>query len=121
MGFGEDDQTRDALRTGFDRAAEDYERTRPICPPRLFGDLIDLAGLEAGRLFCRGGEPAPSLAGSLPCRGLPANLATQSNARALGEAGRAEFLARVRRRLESLGRPPLTATFVGYLIVGRRA
>jgi hypothetical protein len=32
----------------------------------------------------------------------------------------AEFLARVKRRLESLGSPPLTATFVGYLAVGRR-
>ena len=48
MGFVADDQTRDALRTGFDRAAEDYQRTRPVCPPQLFGDLIDLAGLEAG-------------------------------------------------------------------------
>jgi hypothetical protein len=50
-----------------------------------------------------------------------ANLATQSSTRALGEARSAEFLARVRRRLESLGWPQLTATFVGYLIVGRRA
>jgi SAM-dependent methyltransferase len=49
-----------------------------------------------------------------------ANLATQSGTRALGEARRDEFLARVRRRLESLGRPRLTATFVGYLTVGRR-
>jgi hypothetical protein len=32
------------LRTGFDRAAEDYQRTRPVCPPQLFDDLIDLAG-----------------------------------------------------------------------------
>ena len=50
-----------------------------------------------------------------------ANLATQSSTRALGGARGAEFLARVRRRLESLGWPRLTATFVGYLIVGRRA
>jgi hypothetical protein len=41
-------------------------------------------------------------------------------ARALGEARSAEFLARVRHRLESLGWPQLTATFVGYLTVGRR-
>ena len=44
----EDDPGRDRLRTGFDRAAEDYQRTRPVCPPQLFDDLIDLAGLEAG-------------------------------------------------------------------------
>lgn len=49
-----------------------------------------------------------------------ANLATQSGTRALGEARSAEFLARVRRRLESFGWPQLTATFVGYLTVGRR-
>lgn len=36
------------LRAGFDRAAEDYQRTRPVCPPQLFDDLIQLAGLEAG-------------------------------------------------------------------------
>jgi hypothetical protein len=49
-----------------------------------------------------------------------ANLATQSGTHALGEARRAEFLARVRDRLEALGWPRLTATFVGYLSVGRR-
>jgi SAM-dependent methyltransferase len=47
-------------------------------------------------------------------------LATQSTTRALGEARRADFLARVRRRLERHGWPELTATFVGYLVVGRR-
>jgi hypothetical protein len=49
-----------------------------------------------------------------------ANLATQSGTHALGETRSAEFLARVRNRLESRGWPQLTATFVGYLIVGRR-
>ena len=92
----EDDPRRSSLRTGFDRAAEDYRRTRPVCPPRLFDDLVDRAGLRA------------------------ANLATQSGTRALGEARREEFLTRVRHRLESLGRPRLTATFVGLLTVGRR-
>jgi SAM-dependent methyltransferase len=47
-------------------------------------------------------------------------LATQSSTRALGRAASAEFLARVRSRLESLGWPTLTATFVGLLTVGRR-
>jgi SAM-dependent methyltransferase len=49
-----------------------------------------------------------------------ANLATQSSTYALGEARSAGFLSRVRNRLESLGSPQLTATFVGYLTVGRR-
>ena len=49
-----------------------------------------------------------------------ANLATQSSTRALGPARTAEFLARVRHRLESLGWPELTATFVGYLTVAQR-
>jgi SAM-dependent methyltransferase len=44
----EDDPRREHLRAGFNRAAEDYQRTRPVCPPQLFDDLIDLAGLEAG-------------------------------------------------------------------------
>jgi protein-L-isoaspartate O-methyltransferase len=47
MDFVSDEQRR-GLRAGFDRAAEDYQRTRPVCPPQLFDDLIELAGLEAG-------------------------------------------------------------------------
>jgi SAM-dependent methyltransferase len=49
-----------------------------------------------------------------------ANLATQSSTHELGSERAAEFLARVRRRLEGLGSPDLTATFVGHLTVGRR-
>jgi SAM-dependent methyltransferase len=261
----EDDARRHALRTGFNRAAADYQRTRPVCPPQLFDDLTDLAGLEAGdrviEIGCGTGQatlplaerglavtavelgadlsaiarrrltgfPAAevvtcsfenwqpqcgpfdavvavsslhwidqklryskphellrsggtmSVAGCLwarPSDGDPfwidvqedyravgfegspppppdqigvqhlppealsffeevaslrypfqmlysapdyvANLATQSGTHALGEARSAEFLARVRHRLESLGWPELTATFVGYLTVGRR-
>jgi hypothetical protein len=47
-------------------------------------------------------------------------LATQSSTRATGEARRATFLARVSDRLDSLGWPELTATFVAVLTVGRR-
>lgn len=260
-----DDDSRHRLRTGFDRLAEDYQRTRPVCPPQLFDDLIRSAGLQAGdrvveigcgtgqatvplaerglavtavelgpdlaaiarrrlsafpeaevvtcsfedwqpndaefgaavavnslhwidpelryakphRLLRTGGamvmagcmwaQPADAgrfwtdvqadyravgYAGDPPpspeqigLRHLPpeawslfeevaslrypfevryraedylANLATQSSTYALGEARSAEFLARVRRRLESLGSPPLTAAFVGYLAVGLR-
>ncbi|MBO0818859.1 MAG: methyltransferase domain-containing protein [Actinobacteria bacterium] len=50
-----------------------------------------------------------------------ANLATQSGTRALGEARLTEFLQRVRSRLESLGSPRLTASFVGRLAIARRA
>lgn len=253
------------MRAGFDRAAEDYQRTRPICPRQLFDDLIQLTGLEAGgrvmEIGCGTGQatvplaergltvtavelgaelaaiarrrltgfpaaevvtcsfedwPPPGAAfdavvavnslhwidpelryskpygllrsggamavagclwaqaadagrfwtdvqedyravefdGSPPPppeqigpRHFPpeagglfeevaslrypfqlrysaddylANLATQSGTHALGEAHGADFLARVRRRLESLGGPQLTATFVGYLTIGRR-
>ena len=36
------------LRAGFDADAEVYQRTRPVCPPALFDDLIRLAGLSPG-------------------------------------------------------------------------
>jgi len=207
------------LRAGFDLAAEDYQRTRPVCPPQLFDDLICRAGLEAGNrvieIGCGTGQATVPLAqrglavtaielgaelaavarrrlAGFPAAevvtgsfedwqpdGAPAdavvavnclhwidpqrryskphellrpggalavaaglfeevaslrypfqrhysaedylaNLATQSSTHALGDVRSSEFLARVRRRLESLGWPRLTATFVGYLTVGRR-
>jgi len=36
------------LRGGFDDDAEAYQRTRPVCPPELFDDLMRLAGLAPG-------------------------------------------------------------------------
>jgi SAM-dependent methyltransferase len=39
---------RHALRAGFDADAEAYQRTRPVCPPRMFDDLVRLARLSAG-------------------------------------------------------------------------
>jgi len=261
----EDDSRRLSLRGGFDNAAKDYQRTRPVCPPQLFDDLMDRAGLEAGdrviEIGCGTGQATLPLAerglavtaielgaelsaiarhrlaefpasevvtcsfedwqpqgtqadavvavnslhwidpelryakpyellrpgGAMVVAGclwaqpagadrfwtdvqedyralgvegdpppppeqiclqhfLPeagslfeevaslrypfqvhysaddylVNLATQSGTHALGEVRGAEFLARVRHRLESLGWPHLTATFVGYLTVGRR-
>jgi SAM-dependent methyltransferase len=261
----EDEPRRHGLRAGFDLAAEDYQRTRPVCPPELFDDLIDRAGLRDGdrviEIGCGTGQATVPLArrglavtavelgaelaavarrrlagfpaaevvtcafedwrpggtrvdavvavnslhwvdprlryakpyellrpggamavgGCLWARPADAerfwtdvqedyravgfdgdpppppgqigrwhfppeaeglfeevaslrypfqvfygaedyltNLATQSGTHALGEVRRAEFLARVRHRLESLGRPGLTATFVGQLTVGRR-
>ena len=47
-------------------------------------------------------------------------LATQCGTRALGDALGAEFLSRVRDRLESLGTSELTVTFVALLTIGRR-
>jgi hypothetical protein len=49
-----------------------------------------------------------------------AQLSTQSGTKELGPATAAEFLTRVRRRLEGLGWPELTATFAGYLTIGIR-
>jgi SAM-dependent methyltransferase len=43
-----DDENRRKLRAGFDQAAEAYQRTRPVLPPRLFDDLIRIAGLAEG-------------------------------------------------------------------------
>lgn len=259
------DDVRRHLRAGFDRLAEDYQRTRPVCPPQLFDDLIRLTGLSAGdrvvEIGCGTGqatvplaerglvvtavELGPELAAIARRRlaGFPAaevvttafeewrphsasfdavvavsslhwidprllyskpyallrpggvmavagclraqptdagrfwtevqadyqavgyeggpppppeqispwrfpreaetlfkevasvrypfetrysaeaylaNLATQSGTHALGEARSADFLARVRRRLESFGWPQLTITFVAYLTVGQR-
>jgi hypothetical protein len=42
------DDMRRHLRAGFELAAEDYQRTRPVCPPQLFDVLMLLAGLKAG-------------------------------------------------------------------------
>jgi SAM-dependent methyltransferase len=260
-----DDPRRHDLRAGFDQAAEDYQRTRPVCPAELFDDLMNLAGLEPGdrviEIGCGTGQatvplaerglavtavelgaglalvarrrvagfpaaevvtgsfedwPAPdapadavlavsslhwidpqlryakphrllrpggamAVAGCLWARPTDAEpfwravqadyqavgyegepppppeqigpqhlppeagglfeevaslrypfqmpysagdylaiLATQSSTHALGQARKAEFLALVKRRLESLGWPALTASFVAYLTVGRR-
>ena len=42
------DAERHALRVTFDLDAEAYDRTRPVCPPELFDDLVGLAGLAPG-------------------------------------------------------------------------
>jgi hypothetical protein len=47
-------------------------------------------------------------------------LTTQSSRHALGPTRRADFLRLVRSRLESMGWPELTVTFVAFLVVGRR-
>lgn len=51
------------LRAGFDEAAEAYQRTRPVCPPPLFDDLVRLAGS-----FPETGWPRSAVApGRRPC------------------------------------------------------
>lgn len=42
------DSERHWLPAAFDDAAEDYDRTRPVCPPELFDHLVELTGLSAG-------------------------------------------------------------------------
>ena len=49
-----------------------------------------------------------------------AQLATQSGTKELGPEEAAHFLSLVRHRLDALGRPSLTATFVGFLAVAIR-
>ena len=54
------------LRAGFDQAAETYQRTRPVCPPRLFDDLVRLAGLgpraRVAEIGCGTGQATVPLA-----------------------------------------------------------
>lgn len=40
--------TREQLRAGFDEDPEAYHRTRPVCPPRLFDDLVALGDFRPG-------------------------------------------------------------------------
>lgn len=62
-----EDSKRHDLRAGFDRAAEIYQRTRPVCPPQLFDDLIRLTGLGPGarvaEIGCGTGQATVPLAG----------------------------------------------------------
>jgi SAM-dependent methyltransferase len=39
---------RRRLAATFDQAAADYDRTRPVCPPALFDDLLAVTGLAPG-------------------------------------------------------------------------
>jgi protein-L-isoaspartate O-methyltransferase len=48
MGLVEERETHHRLRAGFDDTAEAYQRTRPVCPPQPFDDLVRLAGLARG-------------------------------------------------------------------------
>ncbi len=54
------------LRTGFDADAEAYQRTRPVCPPEMFDDLMRGAGLAQGsrvvEIGCGTGQATAPLA-----------------------------------------------------------
>jgi hypothetical protein len=100
-----------------DYRAVGYER-RPPPPPEQIG--LRHFPPEAGSFFDEVASLRYPFQVLYSADDYLANLATQSGTHALGEVGSAEFLARVRHRLESLGWPQLTATFVGYLTVGRR-
>jgi SAM-dependent methyltransferase len=41
-------ETRESLRETFENAAAMYDSARPGYPPKLFDDLVDIAGLEPG-------------------------------------------------------------------------
>jgi SAM-dependent methyltransferase len=62
----EEGRKRHSLRAGFDQAAEDFDRTRPVCPPQVFDDLVRLAGLASGdrviEIGCGTGQATVSLA-----------------------------------------------------------
>ena len=74
-----------AAVSGFDELAEDYDRTRPVCPPAMFDDLVALTGLSAGdrvlEIGCGTGQatvplaergsPLPRLTGGEPGRHRP--------------------------------------------------
>jgi hypothetical protein len=75
---------------------------------------------EAGGLFTEAASRRYPFELRYSARDYLAILATQSGTHGLGKARRAEFLARVGHRLESLGWPRLTATFVAHLTVARR-
>ena len=91
----------------------------PPPPPGQIG--LQHAPPEAGSFFAEVASRRYPFQLRYSSRDYLAILATQCGTHALGEARRAEFLARVGHRLESLGWPRLTATFVAYLTVGRRA
>src|SRR5438067_2038100 len=42
------DSERHRLRGGFDDDAVAFDRTRPVCPPELFDDLVRLGNLATG-------------------------------------------------------------------------
>lgn len=75
---------------------------------------------EAGVFFRQTASLRYPFQRAYPAADYLAQLSTQCGTRALGPDRAAEFLSRVRRRLESLGSPRLTATFVGRLAVGIR-
>ena len=101
---------------------EDYEAVgfagEPPPPPEQIG--LQHFPAEAGSFFDEAASLRYPFAVRYGSDDYLANLATQSGTQALGEVRSAEFLARVRHRLESHGWPELTATFVGFLTVGRR-
>ncbi len=43
-----EDAERHALRATFDAGAKQYDDARPVAPPEVFDDLVDLARLETG-------------------------------------------------------------------------
>lgn len=84
---------RTSLRTVFDDVAELYDRARPGYPAELFGDLLELAGLEAGsrvlEIGCGTGQatiPLVERGLGVTCVELGASLAAVARRRLAGRA-----------------------------------
>jgi SAM-dependent methyltransferase len=61
---------RDACRVAFDEDVEAYDRARPIPPARVFDDLLELAGLQAGSSIVEIGPGTGQATRPLAMRGL---------------------------------------------------
>lgn len=96
------------MRTGFDRAAEDYQRTRPICPVQLFDDPIQLAGLEAGgrviEIGCSTGQATATTQDAAARPSVAASTAAIEAVRVLVSAAEREVPAAGRTSRSALGR-----------------
>jgi SAM-dependent methyltransferase len=100
-----------------DYRAVGYEGSPPPPPEQLGPPHLPA---EAGAFFSETASLRYPFEVSYSAASYLALLATQSSTRALGEARAADFLSRVRRRLEAHGWPDLTVTFVGHLVLGER-
>jgi SAM-dependent methyltransferase len=104
-----DDEERRLLRTGFDQDADAYQRTRPVCPPELFDDLVRLAGLAPGDRVAEIGAGTGQASVPLAERGLAVTAV---------EPG-ASLAAVARRRLASFpDTAVVTSTFEDWAAAG---
>ena len=58
------------FRATFDEDPDAYDRTRPVCPPQVFDDVVELAGLQPGRRILEIGPGTGQATRPLAERGL---------------------------------------------------